>query len=147
MTAHEQSKQRPPPPKAGSSEAGKRIATFIEQTVAAGATSEEVAAVVTEAFQRLRHALAPVVGQGGVAALYERALHLSRPAFPWLPVGQHGAPGEMDIASLTTSLATQTAANAGVAGVELVRNFRALLTALIGESLAERLLMPVWVTL
>lgn len=147
MTVHDQSNQVPDPgTRSMHGQASNRIAAFMDQTVSAGASSQEVATVVAEAFQRIGQALVPIIGQGGLAALYKRTLHLSRPMCPWLPVVPQGAPSTMDLAALTTGLATQTAANAAAAGTELLQVFHTLLTSLIGESLTERLLRPVGAT-
>ena len=124
-----------------------RIAAFLEGAVSAGASSEEVAAHVTTTLWCINRALAPIVGQRGMAALYKRSLHLSRPMHPWLPVAAEGAESEMDVAALTAALAKRTSADAAAAGTQLLKSLRALLTTLIGESLTERLLRPVWATL
>ena len=123
-----------------------RIAAFLEGTVASGASSHEVAALVATTLRGLDQALAPIVGQRGMAALYKRSLHLSRPTQPGLPVAADGAESGMDVAALTAALATRSAAEAAAAGTQLLASLRALLTTLIGESLTERLLRPVWAT-
>ncbi|MEP7102436.1 MAG: hypothetical protein ABI781_18135 [Burkholderiales bacterium] len=120
------------------------IAVFLEDAVSEGASSDEVAMRVATTFRGIDRALAPIVGQRGMAALYKRSLHLSRPAHPWLPVSAHGSESEMDLAALTAALAARTSAEAGSAGTQLLDGFRALLITLIGESLTERLLRPVW---
>jgi len=124
-----------------------RIAAFLEGAVSAGASSQGVAALVATTLRGLDQALAPIVGQRGMAALYKRSLHLCRPMHPWLPVAAEGAEFELDIAALTAALATRSSAEAAAAGTQLLASFRALLTTLIGESLTERLLRPVWATL
>ena len=123
------------------------VAAFLEGAVSAGASSEEVAALVTTTLVRIDLALSPIVGQRGMAALYKRSLHIARPMHPWLPTAAEGAESEMDLADLTAALATRTSADAAAAGAQLLKSFRALLTTLIGESLTERLLRPVWATL
>ncbi len=124
-----------------------RIAAFLEGAVAAGASPEEVAALVATTLRGIDQALAPIVGQRGMAALYKRSLHLSRPMHAWLPVAAEGADAGADLAALAAALATRTSADAAAASTELLASFRALLTTLIGESLTERLLRPVWATL
>jgi len=123
------------------------ITAFLEAAVSAGASSEEVAALVTTTLLRIDLALSPIVGQRGMAALYKRSLHISRPMHPWLPTAAEAAEAEMDLADLTAALATRTSADTAAAGAQLLESFRALLTTLIGESLTERLLRPVWATL
>ncbi len=126
-----------------------KTAAFLEGTVAAGVSSEEVAALVATAFAGTDQALTPIVGQRGMIALYKRTLHLSRPLHPWLTIAAEAADDanpEIEFAALTTALATRTSADAAVAGAQLLDSFRTLLTTLIGESLTERLLRPVWAT-
>ena len=124
-----------------------RVAAFLESAVSAGASSEQVAALVASTFRGLDQALAPIVGQRGMAALYKRSVHLCRPMQPWLPVATEAAGSEIDVAALNAALAKQSAADAAAAGIQLLASFGALLTSLIGESLTERLLRPVWATL
>ena len=148
MTAHYQSKLTPDPDTPSrQSQERDRIAAFLEGTVSAGASSQEVAEVIAAAFQGIDQLLVPIIGQRGMAALYKRTLHLARPACPWLPVTPEGVPTGMDVATLTTELAKRTAADVAAAGTQLLQTFHALLTNLIGESLTERLLRPVWATI
>lgn len=121
-----------------------RIAAFLERAVLSGASSEDIAALVATTFQGVDHALSPIVGQRGMAALYKRSLHLCRPICEWLPIVSEES--SVDVAALTAALAERTSAEAAAAGARLLESFRALLTTLIGESLTERLLRPVWAT-
>jgi hypothetical protein len=129
------------------------VAAFLEGAVSAGRSSAEVANLVARAFLGIDQALAPIVGQRGVAALYRRSLHLCRPTAPWLPVAADGADhtvfvdSAMDMASLNSALASRTAVEAALAGTQLLESLCTLLNSLIGESLTERLLRPVWATL
>lgn len=122
------------------------MATFIEGAVTAGASSQDVAEVVVNALRGIEGALKPVIGQRGVAALYRRSLHLARQAHAWLPDVEEGIPATMELGELTATLAGRTSAEACAAGIRLLHAFRALLTSLIGTSLVERLLHPVWIT-
>lgn len=132
-----------------------RIAAFLEGAVDAGASSQEVAALVAATFRRVHQALVPIVGERGMAALYKRSLHLSGPMHPWLAGAAKGsadgaavdAEFAVDLTALTAALATRSSAEAASAGTQLLDCFRDLLTTLIGETLTERLLRPVWVTL
>ena len=121
-----------------------KIAAFLEGAVSAGASSEVVTALVATTFRDVDRALVPIVGRRGMAALYKRSLHLSRSLHPWLPASAHGSEYEMDLAALTAAMAARTSAEAASAGTRLLKSFRTMLTTLIGESLSERLLRPVW---
>lgn len=123
-----------------------RITEFLQGKVAAGASARQVADAVAEALQGIDEELTPVIGQRGVAALYKRALHLATQAHPWLPVAQEGIRAAMDLGALTTGLAQRESPDAAAAGAALLQTFHELLARLIGASLTERLLRPVWAT-
>ena len=124
------------------------FAAFLEGAASAGASSEEVAATVMTALHGIDQALTPIVGRRGMAALYERSLHRTRQTHPWLPVAGDEVEGrEADLAALAAALTRALPAEACAAGIHLLESLRALLSNLIGESLTERLLRPVWATL
>ncbi|MEO8060502.1 MAG: hypothetical protein ABI671_19470 [Burkholderiales bacterium] len=122
------------------------VAAFAKRAMSAGASSEEVAEVIAKAFQDIARVLVPIVGQRGMAALYRRSLHLAGPACAQVSVPIDGVHMAMDTAPLQAELAKQTAVSATAAGTELLQAFYVLLAKLIGESLTERLLRPVWAT-
>ena len=109
-----------------------RIAAFLEGSVSAGASSQDVAEAVAAAFRGIDQALLPIIGPRGVAALYKRSVHLARQAHPWLPHSAEGVPTTMDLAALTVGLAQQTADDAAAAGVQLLQTFHGLLSSLFG---------------
>ncbi len=92
----------------------------------------------------IEQVLSSIVGPRGVAALYQRSLHLAHHAFPWLPDASTSTPTALDLRPLVAALAGQSAADAAKAGARVLREFYALLTTLIGPSLTERLLRSVW---
>jgi hypothetical protein len=99
----------------------------------------------TAATWRLVEAqLVPVIGTRGLDVLFKRALHQTTSAFPWLAtaVDRGGRAGLLP--SLIACLATQRTAAATEAASALLLAFAELLATLIGESLTERLLGPVW---
>ena len=120
------------------------VAAFLESTVRAGATSQEVAEVVAKAFQDIAEVLEPIIGRRGMAALYGRSLHVGGSACARIAAPTEAVPMAMDTALLQAELAKQTAAEAAAAGTALLQVFHVLLTTLIGESLTERLLRSVW---
>lgn len=87
--------------------------------------------------------LSPIIGHGGVAALYRRSLFLVCADHPWLPGAHDGALDPVEFEQLESAVGEQDAHDAEVAAEALVNNFRALLSDLIGPSLTERLLRPV----
>lgn len=137
MKAFDQSKE----------EASSDIAALLAGAVSDGASSRQVAGMVASAFRGIDQALTPIIGQRGVAALYKRSMHLASPTHPWLPRSREGVHPAMDVAALTTELALQPAAAAAAAGDQLLQTFCELMISLIGPSLTDRLLRPVWATL
>ncbi len=85
-------------------------------------------------------ALSPIIGHGGVAALYRRSLYLVRASNPWLPGVHQGALDPVEFTELQAAVAQQSVADALGATEALTGTFRSLLTDLIGSSLTERLL-------
>ena len=57
-----------------------------------GVDTTAVAAGASHAYFELAQALAPIIGDVGVAAMTDRALHLARREYPWLPSSEPGAP-------------------------------------------------------
>ena len=95
-----------------------------------------VADAAVTAWRELDAALSPIIGQRGVAALYQRSLYLTRIDYPWL-AGVHQATVRAgEFAPLHTVLSQQTSATAAGACSALLATFRDLLTRLIGASLA-----------
>ena len=88
--------------------------------------------------------IVPVIGVGGSDVLFNRSLHLTCMAFPWLTiVGDHRDSTAL-LANLKERLAGRETAAATEASYTLLVTFSEMLTTLIGESLTVRLLGPVW---
>ncbi|MBC7480436.1 MAG: hypothetical protein H7337_00620 [Rhizobacter sp.] len=96
------------------------------------------------AWKDINAALTPLVGQGGVAALYHRSLHLTAKLHPWLAVPPAGIKSVIDLDALHTLLGSQSLAEATAGGEAFLGTFHELIASLIGLSLTERLLFPVW---
>ena len=89
-------------------------------------------------------ALNPIIGAKGVAALYKRSVHVASLTHPWLLGARGHDPSTVDFAVLTTLLANRPNGEAAAGGALILETLHALLTTLIGLSLAERLLRPAW---
>ncbi|RPI46176.1 MAG: hypothetical protein EHM59_08175 [Betaproteobacteria bacterium] len=85
-------------------------------------------------------ALSPIIGTGGVAALYNRSLYLTRPAYPWLDTVLQAALAAADFSALHLALSEQTDCDAAAASTTLLETFCDILTRLIGPSLTVQLL-------
>jgi hypothetical protein len=109
------------------------------------ATDVDPARIADQAMATWLHidvALCPIIGKGGVAALHKRSLYLTRAAHPWLVTVQTATP--VDFTGLQAALALQSSTEAAAAHGALLQTFHDLLTSLVGASLTERLLRPVW---
>ncbi len=95
------------------------------------------------AWEGIVAALLPVVGPGGAAALYQRSLYLTARIYPWIAPAHGGFQAPIDL-RLLTSVLEQHGAEAWKAGLAHLQAFRTLLAALVGASLTEQLLRPVW---
>ncbi len=122
------------------------IAAALARKAAAGADAEQIAAAVTATMGAIEASLRPIIGNGGVVAMYRRSLLLVGAAHPWLASGE-GARSEIELDALRSLLAAQDAAGATTAGAALLQTFCDLLASLIGSALSERLLRNVWVNL
>jgi hypothetical protein len=120
-----------------------RIQATIADLAAINADAERVAEVAASTWREIYAVLSPVIGPGGVAALYQRAQHLIRGPYPWLATVREDPllPGEF--AALQRVLSQQTSAQIAAANGALLQSFSDLLTNLIGVSLTERLLRSV----
>ena len=108
-----------------------------------GANSARLADAAVSQWRAIDAALAPIIGNLGVAALYHRSLFLSLKTHPWLD--HERSPDVLDLPALRAALlAARDPAEVPEASATLLRTFMELLTSLAGAPLAERLLEPVW---
>jgi hypothetical protein len=112
--------------------------------MAAGAEVRAIAARAVAAWTGIDAALSPVVGRRGVEALYKRSLHLTAVEYPWLASVAQDAVEPGDYSALEQAIGQQPVAQGAAAHAAALKKFREMLANLIGESLTERLLQPVW---
>lgn len=121
----------------------------IQTTLAHRAGDAPDARAIAEAalatWHQMSSRLAPVIGVRGGDVLFARALHLTKTSFPWLAMAEGQADHTALLAGLQARLAGQETAAATEAATTLLVTFAEILASLIGESLTERLLGPVWV--
>lgn len=87
--------------------------------------------------------LYPIIGQRGVAALYQRSLHLTSRSYPWLASSHEANHTSIDFMHLKALLERQQCADLIAGGAALFKTFHELLVSLVGPSLTERLLRSV----
>lgn len=119
---------------------GDRIAAGLAAALAAGASAARMAAAITVLAEGVERTLTPVLGPRGVAALFKRAVHLAARVHPWLI----DMPATIDARALGAALAKQPSDDAAAAGLLCLTTLDSLLIGLIGGSLTDRLLHPVW---
>jgi hypothetical protein len=120
------------------------IGTLLARRAGKNPDANAIARATRGIWPEVAARLAPVIGARGVDVLFGRALHHTRTAFPWLQMaGDHGS-GVAALDSLRTCLAGQETTAAADASHALLVNFTGLLATLIGDSLTDQLLGPVW---
>jgi hypothetical protein len=115
-----------------------RIHARVAQLVARGASAAEIASATAEDWRAIEAALSPIVGGRGFIAILHRSMHLLG------PLAEVATTDPDPIAAWQRALAARSAADASESGARLLDEFCNLLVALIGGSLTERLLRPVW---
>ncbi len=108
------------------------------------AEAGSIADAIVGTWREIGLALGPIIGRGGVAALYRRSLYLAAKEHPWIKGAYEGIESPMDLAALKLVLVEQGSASAAAAGGAVLQTFHGLVFSLVGESLAERLLGNVW---
>lgn len=102
------------------------------------------AEAVISTWRQLVDLLTPVIGARGVDVIFRRSLYLTGKTFPWLASDEEQVESAPLLARLKACLAGRNPDDAAEAGYTLLATFIELLTTLIGESLTERLLSPLW---
>ena len=121
----------------------RRIQATIAELAAVTADCPRIAEAAASTWREIHAALSPVIGPGGVAALYQRALHLTRAAHPALAAVREDATRPGAYAALQLMLSQQTSEQIAAIHGALLQSFCDLLESLIGISLTERLLQAV----
>lgn len=119
-------------------------AVLVSRALADGAALADTTAAT---WRSVADTLAPVIGELGVVALFDRSLHLAEIEFPWLSTTRRGARLESLTGNLRLCLAAREDADPdGVAAASSAHIciFAELLALLIGQALSERLLQPAW---
>ena len=116
----------------------------LERFRATGADVLHIADAVVSSWQEIQHAIAPVIGARGVAALYERSLHLTGAQHPWMVSASEPTKLEMNLPALKTLLLQQDCATAAAGGMAHLQKFYEVLSSLIGPSLSDGLLRFIW---
>ena len=95
---------------------------------------------VCERFQHIRTVLAPVIGDRGVVALYERSREVSSRSYPWLAQASEGIESDMNLEHLEYLVSQQDDEEAAAGAGFLLKSFHDLLSRLVGEKPTLQLL-------
>ena len=123
---------------------GRQIAAPLVSRVGQGADAVQVGDAMFAIWEEIDDALTPILGQRGMAALYDRSLHLAAAGHPWLAAPDERDPPAVGPAALKSALARRSSAVAMAGASAFLQTFHELLASLVGASLTERLLRPVW---
>lgn len=104
---------------------------------------EHILDLVIASWKEIYRVLRPIIGKGGIDALFHRSIEIAAQDFPWLTAASTDAQSAMDIDVLHQVLLKEDASHFAGASDTLLLHFYYLLTNLIGLSLTDRLLRPV----
>jgi anti-sigma-K factor RskA len=122
----------------------RMMQTMFARQSAAVADASRIAEMAVSSWRDVGFALSPIIGVAGVAALFKRSLYLTRGAHPCLATVLEDQTQPDELTAMQSVLAQHTSATAVAANIALLQHFEDLLISLIGLSLTERLLRPVW---
>jgi hypothetical protein len=121
----------------------RRIQATIAELAAINSDAQRIAEVAASTWREIYSVLSPVIGPGGVTALYQRSLYMTRTAHPCLAAARNEGLQPGEFAALQQVLAQQSSAEVAAANGALLHTFCDLLANLIGAPLTERLLRSV----
>lgn len=109
-----------------------------------GRHAQPVGDATVDLWERLFHRLAPIIGNDGFDALYERSLHQAATRHPGLltPAQASGASARFN--HLRASLQTLTVDEATELAALLFTTFTSVLSTLIGHPLTTHILRAAW---
>lgn len=108
-----------------------------------GRNADHTLNVIVLAWTAVERAMRPVIGKGGVDALFHRCIDETSLSHPWVRAAVDHAHPAMDIDMLRSVLSELEPIHFAAASDALLMHFHHLLANLIGLSLTERLLRPV----
>jgi len=116
----------------------------LAQHAGSAASAEALAAAARRAYDDLAHVSTPLIGQVGVDALTDRALHLAQREYSWLVDAREAEQPDEAFAQVIVSLERQNPAIATEGAAAVFATFVGLLVTLIGEPLTTGLLRKAW---
>jgi hypothetical protein len=120
------------------------IRSALEQRRGHDAGTSAIAEAAMALSREVTDRLTPMIGSRGVDAIISRSLQLTTPAFPWLGLAGEHLDGVGSLASFKARLEVRDPMAATEASVALLVAFTDMLVTMIGASLTDRLLDPIW---
>lgn len=96
-------------------------------------------------WQQLATQLTPYIGEAGFCALYGRAMRLTQASHDWLPSPPSVASPSILFETVAQALENVEGVVAAQANAKLLETFTNILSTLIGEVLATRILNSAWI--
>lgn len=109
-----------------------------------GSAADRVVEITIDTWRQVAGQLTPVIGARGVEVLFKRSLHVTSRDYPWLARAGEGGDATAQSAVLRARFEARDPAAATEASYALLVTFTELLASMIGGSLTDRLLDPVW---
>ena len=125
------------------SQESSRIAAPLARRLGEHADAMQIAEAIVVVWGEIDKVLAPIIGHGGVIALYKRSLYLTAQRHTCLTEAYASVQSGGEFADLKPVIEQQTSITVAI-GDEVFQLFEGLLVSLIGNSLTERLLSSVW---
>lgn len=94
-------------------------------------------------WRHIKRSLAPIIGQRGIAAVFNRALYLASLLYPFLAVALEDNLLASNFESLEAALSQEETDLAAEANQYFYQCFQELVSSLVGESLSLRLLASI----
>jgi hypothetical protein len=120
------------------------VSAPLAHRVAPNANTAQIADAVVANWHEIDAVLVPIIGKRGLAALYQRSVHVTAQSHPWLSVSHEGTLAVADFTELIPLIRQQDSATAMAGAATLFTTFHQLLSSVVGSSLTERLLGSVW---
>jgi hypothetical protein len=121
----------------------RRIQATIAELAVINSDAQRIAEVAASTWREIYSVLSPVIGPGGVTALYQRSLYVTRAAHPCLAAARDEGLQPGEFAALQQVLSQQSSTLVAAANGALLDTFCDLLANLISVPLTERLLRSV----
>jgi hypothetical protein len=120
------------------------ILQTLTQKIGGAKDSTAIAEASINTWSKVTICLAPIIGRGGVDALFNRSLSIAARTYPWLFHSKDSNDCATPMDRFRTTLETREPSSALDASAAIMYGFYRMLETLIGELLAERILGSIW---